>query len=232
VNNGQKAATAYYVAFGVMGKSQVMWGSGAGKDLLDLVLTSQCRYADANSPEGDDSWEGAIQPGDVFVHSENANLPKNQLTAFDPPVRVAVLGVIWSDGSVETPTVTGATHWVTSALNLRLEQRKEDAQESTKVVSILNAHPDDADIRHRIGEATKSLESLMDDYRSARQAQASDQKMHVDSSFLVSQVLTNLNNFVVSPTPKVFFETYKAVFECQSKRRIAMLGAPSVATAR
>jgi hypothetical protein len=109
VKNGQKAATAYYVAFGVMGEKQVMWESGAGKDLLDLVLTSQCRYAGANSPEGDDSWEGAIKPGDAYVHSESANLPQNQLTAFDPPVQVAVVGVIWSDGSVETPTVTGAT---------------------------------------------------------------------------------------------------------------------------
>jgi hypothetical protein len=40
-------------------------------------------------------------------------------------------------------------------------------------------------------------------------------------------VLNNLNNFVASRTPKVFFDAYRAVFECQSKRRVAMLHAIS-----
>jgi len=223
VNNSQKVVTAYYVAFGVMVENHVMWESATGKDLLDLILTSQCRYAGAKSPEGDDSWEGAIKPGDVFVQSNSANLPKNQLTAFDPPVHVAVVGIIWSDGSVETPTVTGATRWVTSAINRRLAQRKKDALESAKVVAILNAHPEDINIQHRIGEARKSLLSLMDDYRRERQAQASGQEILVDSSFLVSGVLNNLNNFGALPTPEIAFSAYRAVFECQSKRRIAML---------
>jgi hypothetical protein len=89
-----------------------------------------------------------------------------------------------------------------------LDQRKEDAEESSKVVAILNAHPEDADIQHRIGEATKSLQSLMDDYRRARQAQASGQEMHVDSSYLVSRVLNNLNNFVALRRPEVPFNAY------------------------
>lgn len=230
VNNSQKAATAYYVAFGVMGDKQVNWESGTGEDLLDPLLTSQCRYASANSPEGDNSWEGAIKPGDVYVHSSFANLPKNQLSAMAPPVHATVVGVIWSDGSVEqTPTIPWAKPWVTPAINRVLDQRKEDAEESAKVVAILNAHPEDADIQHRIGEAIKSLQSLMDDYRRARQVQASEQQMRVDSSFLVSRVLNNLNNFVASPTPKVFLDAYSAVFECQYKRRVAMLHAMSPA---
>jgi hypothetical protein len=226
VNNGQKAATAYYVAFGVRGEKEVLWESGAGEDLLDLILTSQCRNAGANSPEGDDSWEGAIKPGDVYVHSNSANLPKNQLPGVDPPVQAAVSGVVWSDGSVgQTRTIPWATPWVTRAINRLLDQRKEDAEESSKVVAILNAHPEDADIQHRVGEATKSLQSMMDDYRRARQAQASGQTVHVDSSYLVSRVLNNLNNFVALRRPEVPFNTYTAVFECQSKRRVAMLQA-------
>jgi len=224
VNNSQKTATAYYVAFGVVGEKEVLWESGAGEDLLSLILTSQCRNAGANSPEGDDSWESAIKPGDVYVHSNSANLPKNQLRGVDPPVQAAVSGVVWSDGSVgQTRTVPWATPWVTRAINRLLDQRKEDAEESSKVVAILNAHPEDADIQHRIGEATKSLQSLMDDYRRARQAQGSGQKMHVDSWYLVSRVLNNLNNFMALPRPEVPFNAYRAVFECQSKRRVAML---------
>ena len=72
VNNSQKAATAYYLAFGVPGERHVLWESGIGRDLLDLMLTSQCRSGAAHSPEGDDFWEGAIKPGDVYVHSDSA----------------------------------------------------------------------------------------------------------------------------------------------------------------
>lgn len=227
VNDGQKAATAYYVAFGVMGEKDekhVNWESGTGEDLLDRILVSQCRYANANSLDGDDSWEGAIKPGDVYVHS-GGSLPKDQLWGVDP-VQGAVVGVIWSDGSVETRTMNGMTYWVTTAMNSLLEQRKEDARESSKVVAILNAHPEDADIQHRISEARKSLQSLMDEYRRA-QAQASRETIHHDSMFLVSSVLNNLNNFVALPRPEASFNNYKAVFECQSKRRVALVEAMS-----
>ena len=228
-NNTQKAVTAYYVAFGLMSENHVMWESGTGEDLLDRLLTNQCRYATANSPDGNDSWEGAIKPGDVYVHSTPSNLPKNQLTAFDPPVRVTVTGIIWSDGSVEMPTETGATRWVTSAINRQLAQRKQDAQESAKVVAILSAHPEDTDAQHRIGEATKNLQSMIDAYQRVRQAQPSGQAIPIDSSFLVSGALNNLHNFMAVPRPGIAFHAYRAVFECQSKRRIAMLPTTSPA---
>jgi len=122
--------------------------------------------------------------------------------------------------------MNGTTYWVTTAMNSLLEQRKTDARESSKVVAILNAHPEDADIQHRIGEARKSLQSLMDEYR-REQADASRKKMHRDSTFLVSKVLNNLDNFLVLPSPEVPFNYYKAVFECQSKRRVALVEATS-----
>jgi len=71
MNNSQKAATAYYVAFGVRGENDhtlVHWESGTGEDLLDNVLMSQCRNASANALRGDDSWEGEIKLGDVYLH--------------------------------------------------------------------------------------------------------------------------------------------------------------------
>jgi hypothetical protein len=220
VNNSQKAATAYYLAFGVPRENHVLWESGVGRDLLDLMLTSQCRSASANSPEGDDLWEGAIKPGDVYINSQISNLPKNQLPGVDPPVRAAVLGVIWSDGSVETPAVPGAkTGWVTSSIKLALSNRKDAADASAKVLAILNAHPEDTDIQHRIGEAIKSLQSLMDDYGSAQQRY---------SAFVVHKVIVDdLNNLVASPTPKVSFDKYRATFECRYKHRVALLQASS-----
>ncbi len=226
-NNSQKAATAYFVAFGVRGEKDekyVNWESGYSEDLLDQVLTSQCRYASANSLEGDDTWEGAIKSGDVYVHS-GGTLPKDQLWGVNP-VQGAVVGVVWSDGSVETRTMNGMTYWVKAAMNNLLDQRKEDARESSKVVAILNAHPEDADIQHRIGEARKSLQMLMDEYR-REQAEASREQMHHDSMYLVSRVLNTLNNFVALSKPKAPFDYYKAVFECQSKRRVALAEAIS-----
>ena len=224
VNNSQKAATAYYLAFGMPGEKHVLWESGIGRDLMDLMLKSQCRSAGANSPEGDALWEGAIKPGDVYVHSDMANLPKNQLTAFDPPVQVAVVGVIWSDGSVETPAVPGEqTGWVTTTIKRALNGRKEAAEGSAKVVAILNAHPEDTDIQHRLGETIKSLRSLMDDYERAQQAYR---------SLIVRRALDDLNNFVASPTPKVSFDTYRADFECQYQHRVALLQASSAGPER
>jgi hypothetical protein len=224
VNNSQKAVTAYYLAFGVPRENHVLWESGISRDLLDLMLTSQCRSAGTKFPEGDDLWEGAIKPGDVYVRSESVNLPKNQLPGVDPPVRAAVIGVIWSDGSVEMPTVPGAkTGWATLSIKLALNHRKEAAEASAKVVAILNAHPEDTDIQHRIGEAIKNLQSLMDDYASAQQAY---------SAFVVHKVVVDdLNNLVASPTPKVSFDKYRATFECRYKRRVALLQATSATRA-
>jgi hypothetical protein len=220
VNNSQKAATAYYLAFGAPIEEHVLWESGVGRDLLDPMLTSQCRSAGANSPEGNDLWEGAIKPGDVYVHSDNTSLPKNQLPGVDPPVRAAVIGVIWSDGSVEMPMVPGAkTGWVTTSIKLALDNRKQAEEASAKVVAILNAHPEDTDIQHRLGEAIKSLQSLKDDYERAHQAY---------SAFVAYKVVVDyLNSFVASPTPKVSFDKYLAEFECQYKHRVALLQASS-----
>ena len=224
VNNSQRAATAYYVAFGLSADKHVNWESGTGEELLDRLLTFQCRYASANFLEGDDSWEGAIKPGDIYVHS-GGGLPKYLLRGINP-VQAAVVGVVWSDGSIETPEIPGMTTWARTAINRLLDQRKVDAVESTKVVAILNANPEDADILHRLGEAKKSLQSLMDEYRRA-QAQESQERTHHDSGFLVSRVLNNLNNFLALPKPEVPFNAYKAVFECQSKRRVALVEAMS-----
>jgi len=224
-NNSQKAATAYYLAFGVPGEKHVLWEAGVGHDLLDLMLTSQCRSPSTNSPEGDDLWEGAIKPGDVYVQSDSANLPKNQLPGVDPPVRVAVVGVIWSDGSVETPTVPGEhIGWVTSGIRHSLENRKQAAEVSSKVLAILNAHPEDTDIQRRLGEAIMSLQSLADDYGRAQQAY---------SAFLVRKVVhDDLNNFVASPTPRASFDKYRATFECKDKRRAALMQASSAGPER
>jgi hypothetical protein len=219
LNNSRKSVTAYYVAFGVPGEKHPLWESGYGQDLLDHMLTSQCQDAGARARKRVDLWEGAIKPGDVYVNSEISNLPKNQLTAFNPPVQVAVVGVIWSDGSIETPTVAGeSTGWVASSIQRRLALRRETAEVSARVVAILSAHPVEKGIHYHLGERIKALQSLMDDYH---------REQRDYSAFLVRRVIDDLSDLVASATPAVSFHTYRTNFECQYRHRLALMRASS-----
>jgi len=233
VNHSQKTATAYNVALGLMNdQKQVEWKSGFGEDLLNPVLNAQCDMQ--NSLGGDakpapDSWDGAIKPGDTRVQSMAANLDKSQLNGVPPALRAAVTGIIWSDGIIETSEIVP---WVAGSMNRIREKRKEDASNAAKVVAILNAHLEDADIQHRIGEAVKTLEALAAEY--PRQQPSPEGKagqgMSVSASPVVSEALNNLKVFAASPYPKELFEAYSASSECKYKLRVALLQ-PAVALA-
>jgi hypothetical protein len=223
VNRSQKAATDYEIAIGVGdgAGTQVNWHGGFGENLLNLVLAEQCRNASERAP-AENSWEGAIKPGDTYVHSIPANLDKSQMNGSAPAIRVVVAGVVWSDGSVE---IDQTFPWAAMSIKKSREREKLDASDSAKVVAILNAHPEDSDVRHRIGEAINSLQALLADDRRVRPAPAGAprQKMLVQPSPVVSEVLGNLKNFASSPYPNEAFEAYSAMFECENERRIALL---------
>jgi hypothetical protein len=231
VNHSQKAATAYNVALGLMNdQKQVEWKSGFGEDLLNPVLNAQCDLQ--NSLGGDakpapDSWDGAIKPGDTRVQSIAANLDKSRLNGAPPALQAAVTGIIWSDGSIETSEIVP---WAASSMNRVRDQRKEDAGNAAKVTAILNAHPEDADIQHRIGEAVKTLEALAAEY--PRQQPSPEgkagQRTGVSASPVVSEALHNLKIFAASPYPKELFEAYRASFECKYKLRVALGGWPTL----
>jgi len=227
VNHSQKAATAYNVALGLMNdQKQVEWKSGFGEDLLNLVLNAQCDNVLQNSLGGDakpapDSWEGAIKPGDTRVQSIAANLDKSQLNGVPPALQAAVTGIVWSDGSIEESKIVP---WAAGSMNRVRDQRKEDASNAAKVAAILNAHPEDADIQHRIGEAVKTLEALAAEYprqQPSPEGKAGQRKFV--SSPVVSEALHNLKIFVASPYPKEAFEAYRASFDCKYKLRVALL---------
>jgi hypothetical protein len=222
VNHSNKAATAYYVAFGLMNDAQqVNWGPGFGEDLLNVVLNSQCRNARQNLP-ADNSLEGAIKPGDTYIRSVPANLDRNQLNSSAPAVHAEVAGIIWSDGSVEERKMFPAA---TASMNGSRDHRRKDAGDTAKVVAILNAHPDDPDVQHRIGEAIKSLQALLADDPRVEPAseRAPGQKQFVRISPVVGSVLANLKLFASSPDPKEAFEAYSALLECQNEHRSALL---------
>jgi hypothetical protein len=223
VNRSQKAATSYEVAIGVNDGTgtQVNWHGGFGEYLLDSVLGEQCRDSGEGAPV-DKSWEGAIKPGDIYVHSLPSNMNKSEFSGSAATIRVVVAGVVWSDGSVE---VDRTFEWADMSIKQSREREKLDASDSAKVVAILNAHPDDPDIRHRLGEVIASLQALLDDDARVQPAAngAPGQKQFAQISPVVSTVLGNLKNFASLADPKEAFEAYSAIVQCQNERRIALL---------
>jgi hypothetical protein len=236
VNHSRRAATAYNVALGLMNEQkQIDWKSGFGEDLLNPLLNAQCDNVLQNSLGGNakhppDSWDGAIKPEDTRVQSIAANLDKSQLNSVPPALHAAVTGIIWSDGSIETSEIVP---WAAGSMNRVRDQRKEDAGNAAKVAAILNAHPEDTDIQHRIGEAVQALEALAAEY--PRQQPSPEgkagQRMFVSASPVVSEALNNLKILAASSYPKELFEAFSASFECKYKLRVALLQ-PDVALAR
>ncbi len=221
VNRSQKFATDYEIAIGVNDGTQVNWHGGFGEDLLNLVLAENCREAGEKQPASN-LWEGAIKPGDTYVHSLPANLDKSKLNGSAPEVQAAVAGVVWSDGSVE---VDKMFPWAAASINRSRDREKQDASDSAKVVAILNAHPDDPDIQHRIGEAINSLQALLADDPHVQPAPkgAPGQKQFVQTSSVVSSALANVKNFALLADPKGPFEAYIGIVRCQNERRNALL---------
>jgi hypothetical protein len=229
VNRSQKAATAYEVSIGVNDGTQVNWHGGFGEDMLNLVITEQCRNA-AERPFAENSWEGAIKPGDTYVHTIPANLDKSELNSSGATIRVVVAGVVWSDGSVE---VDQKFPWAVMSIKKSREQEKRDASDSAKVVAILNAHADDPDIQHRTGAVITSLQALLDEGSQIQPAAngVAGQKHFVQPSLVAGNVLTNLKRFASLADPKEAFETYSAFVQCESERRSALLKpTPSLAS--
>lgn len=233
VNHSDRAATAYAVVFGLTNDSnQVNGGSGFGEDLLNFVLVSQCRNAGRDVPEDNsNSWEGAIKPGDTYVKSIPANLDRSQLNGAPPVIHAEVTGIIWSDGSVQEVSNSPAA---TASINASLRSRKRDASDTAKVVAILNAHPDDPDIQHRIWEAIRSLHALMPDsppLESTPKGPSPEPRHLVPLSPTVSSALSNLGLFAALANPQDAFEAYRALLECQSERRTALQQSVPPATA-
>jgi hypothetical protein len=227
VNRSQKAATGYEVAIGVGDGTgtQVSWHGGLGENLLNLVLAEQCRdageKASAGNSRSDNSWEGAIKPGDTYVHSISANLDKSQLNGSAPAIRVVVAGVVWSDGSVE---VDQTFPWAAMSIKKSREREKLDASDSAKVVAILNAHADDPDIQHRMGEVIASLQALVDEGSQVQSTPgAPGQRQFAQISPVVSTVLGSLKSFASLADPKEAFEAYSGFIQCQDALRSALL---------
>lgn len=217
MNNAQKAITAFGVEIELVSEGKVIRHFGKDADLLDSVLTQRCASGSGTS------WEGAINPGDVFTDSVPANLTAAELKDSTPVVRVTVTGIIWSDGSIEGEGIELPKMAYYQGL------RKEDSESEAKVVAILEAHKDDLDIRHRIGEVKKSvgfLRSVEPHVKGAEPAENMPMRYGYTSAVLY-EFMQNLEQMEARSVSRSEFEAYSAFFTCRHKQRLAILGSTS-----
>jgi hypothetical protein len=214
-NDGQKAVTAYEIEISYTSDGKpVGFPSGIGADLMYPIVNAQCQPSDAGS---ETSSQGAIGPGDTYTDSTVANLDKEKLNGQIPSVHVSVTGIIWSDGTVEGEGMH------LQSMNRILRRRRNDAEDGAKVIAILDAHQDDPDIHHRIGEVAKAIQVLMDEVP-AVQKTAEGTTYGNGASAALTEPLNNLRIFESTPYAKEAFEAYSASYECRYKHLAALLG--------
>lgn len=214
INHSKKTATAYGIDISVLSNGKVLSQSGRASDLLNLFVSQQCGAGSKDSL-------AAIQPGEIEIDSQPANFDKTQLTTPEPEIHVTVVGIIWSDGTVEGDPKNPSG---TLAMNRMQKQREKDASDEAKIISILDEHQDDPDIHHRIREITEAVAALA----TAPPAQTENadpvHRRYTDArSPVFTTFLTNLQISESSPSPKETFEAITSFLACTHKERVAML---------
>lgn len=192
VNNGDKTVTAYMVAIEVNNNGKRIKSlPGFGEDLLAGSLLAECGervpYYTTSSPFV--SPEGVIEPGGTHVYSVTSNIDKTEIADVSARVRVWTTGIIWSNGTFEA----SGTEKMPLATFLRI--RGEQMDESARILTILNAHPEDANVQHRIDEATTLI--------NARSSPAG------------SRVVRSLKTIASLLDPNGMFQSYLDVLKCE-----------------
>jgi hypothetical protein len=215
VNNGPRPATAYVIDVTVTSAGSAVTSFQHSVDMLNQVLNERCTTG------ADNSWQGAIKPGDVYTESIAENLDKARIT--DPAkvvVHVAVSGIIWSDGSVDAESASSR-----AAMKRYQERREEESRDEAKVIAILDAHQGDPDSQHRISEVKKAVDflvSIRPNVREAKPGSATNEARISRSSLAFFEASQNLRNMQMSPHPTEQYEGWSSTFVCRYKQRTAL----------
>jgi hypothetical protein len=232
INRGTSEINAFAVEFSVLVDGKDIDVSGVptrmSLDLIDPQLYAQCQGSTENEtevPAGYSSTGMSFKPDEIYVGSLAANVDKTKLNAALPQVHVRVTGVIWADGKIEGKSPTPiAPLGITEMYRIR-DLLQQKAAFEAKALAIVDAHPEDADIQHRIAEAIKGLQSLQQGYPHEESVPEGGPgaKMQVAEPPVVSGVIYKVGIAAISPNPKEMFETFDALWTCEHQRRVALL---------
>ncbi len=211
-NDTQKSVTAYGLDITVTAGGKTIAHTGYGADLLNLILNARSKKGAA------DSWEGAIQPGDVHtdtipanVPANAANVPANAEVTGPVEVHVDVVVALWSDGAVE-----GTNQFMIRQMQ---DGRAAALRAEEKVLAILDAHGADAEIQSRIGGVLSDLALLTKASAPGADIPASEML----NSAVLSDAAANLTKIRSSEKAAAQFQAYAAEFAAQHQRRVALL---------
>lgn len=204
-NDTQKSVTAYGLDITVRAGGKTIAHTGYGADLLNLILNARSKKGAA------DSWEGAIQPGDVHTDTIPANVPANAEVTGPVEVHVDVVVALWSDGAVE-----GTNQFMIRQMQ---DGRAAALRAEEKVLAILDAHGADAEIQSRIGGVLSDLALLTKASAPGADIPASEML----NSAVLSDAAANLTKIRSSEKAAAQFQAYAAEFAAQHQRRVALL---------
>ena len=240
INRGTSEISAFEVEVSVLvdGKEIDVSGSptGTSLDLMDPQLAAQCglRENETEVAAGYSSVGMSFKPGEIYVGSLAANVDKSKLSSAPAQVHVKVTGVIWADGKIEGNAPTPMSPLGITDMYRTRDMRQREAAFEAKALAIVDAHPEDTDIQHRIAEAIKGLQSLQQGYPHEEHLREGGPgtKMLVAEPPVVKGVIYNLEIAAKSPNPKEVFETFDALGTCEHQHRVALLQQYSTAAAK
>jgi len=212
LNTGKKAVISYALRITVASGGKVLGDMSHSLDLTDVVLDN------SDFSENDDhTWTGAIKPGEVY--SDIQSLPASYSGAASPNipfyVNAKLMGVVWSDGRIES--VDSAWNTI---LKRSLDANRLRAGTEERILAILDTHKDDADIQKRLSGISSDILALK-----PTPATPTDALAVIDGTeaFEINVAGRDVASFQIATDPAGAFESYKAYYRDHHNRRLAVL---------
>ena len=204
-NETQKSVTAYGLDITVASGGKTLAQTEYGNDLLNLVLNGRGKKG------AEESWVGAIQPGDIHTDSIPANVTAAPEVAGPIEVHVQVMVALWSDGAVE-----GTNQFMIKQMQ---DSRLATLHAEEKVLALLHAHSGDGDAQASIAGVLNDLALLTKSPQQASDLPASE----ILNSTVLNDAVSNLTEIKSSANTAAQLRVYAADFAATHQRRVVFL---------
>ncbi len=204
-NETQNSLTAYGLDITVTSGGKTLAHTEYGADLLNLILNGRGKAG------AEDSWMGAIQPGDVHTDSIPANVTAGVESTGPVEVHVRVIVALWSDGAVE-----GSNQFMIKQMQ---DGRLATLKTEEKVLGLLDARLAEGDAQARIAGLLNDLGALIKSPQPAADVPASEML----NSSVLNYAVSNLTRVKSCANAAAELRAFSADFAAQHQRRVALL---------